>query len=448
MAGDQAGGSPSNEEPPAGIEELFDRLSDLSGDVTSADAREEIRETKALLAAAHERGLVDSDLRNLEVDDAVQAFVGSVVFASPLLVEDGVFDIADHLFGVTVRGVPVFLLANVAFVVVMTYALIEWTGRDREETHAVLGVPVRLVMVLVVSFLVAAILMTVWGRTGGWDSPSRALARVSVVWTVGSLGAALGDILAEGDSAPSIGSGDDGTRVTGGADPSLEDDSETRAVVEELTGDEDLDHGELLAAIHDRFDSIADTVDGADTRREVHDVREQTSTALVVDTFDERIDKYTSRDIAEAFVGSIFFSIPFLVEDGVFDVAAYFLAFRLAGFPVFFFVNTAFVLAMVGVLVYWAGPRDVAVSRPLFGFIPRRMVGISAVSFLTAAALMTMWGRVLWAEPVVAVARVSVVWSVASFGAALGDVLPGESSGDDINDDLDQLGDRVGEFID
>jgi len=221
MAGDPAGGSPSSEDPPAGIEDPFDRLSEFSADTTSADARAEIKETKALLAEAHERGLIDSDRRHLEADDAVQAFVGSVIFASPLL-----------------------------------------------------------------------------------------------------------------------------------------------------------------------------------------------------------------------------------VEDGVFDVAAYFLSFRLAGFPVFFVANTVFILAMIGVLVYWAGPRDVAVSRPLFGFIPRRLVGISAVSFLTAAALMTMWGRVLWADPVVAVARVSVVWSVASFGAALGDVLPGESSGDDINDDFDQLGDRVGEFID
>jgi hypothetical protein len=72
-------------------------------------------------------------------------------------------------------------------------------------------------------------------------------------------------------------------------------------------------------------------------------------------------------------------------------------------------------------------------------------VGIAAVSFLTAAALMTMWGRVEgWADPAVALTRISVVWTVASFGASLGDILPGESSGDDINDDLADLG-RTGE---
>lgn len=443
MADDPGSGAPPVERQSPGVEDLFAGLSELSAEATSTDISEEVRETKALLAEAHDRGLIGADLRHLGVDDAVQAVVGSVVFASPLLVEDGVFDIADHLFVVTARGVPVFLLANVAFVMVMTYALIEWTGRDRNESLTVGGFPVRVPMVLAVSFLVAAVLMTVWGRAGNWQPPSEALARVTVLWTVGSLGAALGDILAEDTSPPAFARSD-----RTGEDGPGEWLPEARVALGDGNEREHLDDGALLAAVQERFDAIAEAVGEPGTRRDVRQVQHRTNAALVDRGFDEGIRKYTSRDIAEAFVGSIFFSIPFLVEDGVFDVAAYFLSFRLVGFPVFFIANTTFVLGMVGVLVYWAGPRDVTVSRPLFGIVPRRMVGISIVSFLTAAALMTMWGRIAWAEPVVAVARVSVVWSVASFGAALGDVLPGESSGDDINDDLDQLGDRVGDFID
>ena len=34
--------------------------------------------------------------------------------------------------------------------------------------------------------------------------------------------------------------------------------------------------------------------------------------------------------------------------------------------------------------------------------------------------------------------------TVAAFGAALGDILPGESSGDDINDELADIGELVG----
>jgi len=76
------------------------------------------------------------------------------------------------------------------------------------------------------------------------------------------------------------------------------------------------------------------------------------------------------------------FATPLLVEDGVFDVAGSFL------------VNAGVVLVIVAALVYWAGPQDVELSRPLFGVVPCRLVGIAVVSFLTAAALTTMWGRV------------------------------------------------------
>ncbi|MFC7058286.1 DUF2391 family protein [Halovenus salina] len=375
---------------------------------------------------AHERGLIDSGVRHLSARDAAEAFVGSVIFASPLLVEDGIFDIGDYLFEVTFAGAPVFLIANTLFVVLMTYALLGWTGQNRDETAILFGVvPARLVMTLGVSFLVAAVLMTVWGRVGGWESPLEALARINVIWTVGSLGAALGDILAD-DDTQEIASHH--TATTGRAVG-----PERPEAIQRLTD------GALVDALQREFDDLGSAFGD---RQEVERLREQTVDAALDDGFGDRIQKYTSRDVAEAFVGSIFFAIPFLVEDGVFDVAEFFLSFQVGSFPVFFFVNTVFVLAMILALVYWAGPQDVQINRPILGFIPRRVVGIALVSFLTAGALMTMWGRVEWSEPVVALARISVVWTVASFGASLGDILPGESSGDDINDDLVALGNQ------
>jgi len=426
---------------PATVEELFSGLRGLR-EGHDADTHEEITDVKQLLAEAHERGLIDSGMRELEASDAAQAFVGSVIFASPLLVEDGIFDIADYLFEFTLAGVPVFLIANTLFVVLMTYALLEWTGRNREDTHLILGVfPARVFMVLGISFVVAAALMTVWGRVGGWASPTVALARINVIWTVGSLGAALGDIVSEDDTAPAV------TAHSETLQPDSRRAGATGGVsrVEQSAAVRELSDGALVEALTEQFDELEATLTTAERRREVQRIREQTIQAALDDVLGTKIQKYTSRDIAEAFVGSIFFSVPFLVEDGVFDVADFFLSFTVASFPVYFLVNTAFVLLMILALVYWAGPQRVRVSRPIFGFIPRRLVGISVVSFLTAAALMTMWGRVgNWQEPVVAVARISVVWTVASFGAALGDILPGESSGADINDDLAALGDLAG----
>jgi len=444
---DSTHGTPPGEADPTGSDRGvdLDALMDAAG-VEPADGDHSI---ERLVAEAHDRGLLDTEMRELRTKDAAQAFVGSVIFASPLLVEGGIYDIADFLFGFTVAGVPVFLVANTLFVLVMTYALLEWTGRNTEETDVLFGViPVRYLMVLGVSFAVAAVMMTVWGRVGTWQSPTEALARINVVWTVGSLGAALGDIIADSDppSPPPeagamfvAGARDHpgGTPVAGRGDNREGSDSSDRS-----PSPEGLTDVELLTRLHERFDDLESSVDTVEAGREVQRIREKTVESTLDATFGDRIQKYTSRDIAEAFVGSIFFSVPFLVEDGVFDVADYFLSFQVGVFPVFFVVNTAFVLVMILLLVYWAGPQDVQMSRPILGFVPRRLVGISVVSFLTAAALMTMWGRVdAWEDPVVAVARVSVVWTVASFGAALGDILPGESSGDDINDDLAALGD-------
>ena len=423
------------------IEDIFSALSDMTADGSDTKTHREIRDIEDLLIEAHERGLIGSGVRHLRGRDAAEAFVGSVIFATPLLVEDGVFEVADHLFGTTLYGLPAFLVANTLFVVFMTYALIEWTGRNRSETRTFLGVvPVRLVMTLAVSFLVAALLMTVWGRVAGWHSPIEAVARINVLWTVGSLGAALGDLVSESD--------DHGAHDVEGEDRRRSDrrfrstsrggtrraDSGPRSVSE-------LTDGELLGALHREFDDLESVVDDATDRHEVTRIREETVRATLDDAFNTRIQKYTSRDIAEAFVGSVFFSIPLLVEDGVFEVATFFLSFRAGSLPVYVLFNVAFVSLMILALVYWAGPQDVQVSRPILGVIPRRLVGIAVVSFLTVAALMTMWGRVDgWDDPAVALARISVVWTVASFGAALGDVLPGESSGTDINDDIAALG--------
>jgi len=426
----------SGEEPStATIEELFVdlvTLRDLHGDAV----RHEIQGVKHLLVEAHDRGLIESGMRELDRRDAAEAFVGSVIFATPLLVEDGIFDIAEHLFDTTVYNIPVFLIANTLFVVFMTYALLEWTGRNRAETEMVFRViPVRLLMTLVISFVVAALLMTVWGRVGGWQSPVEAIARINVLWTVGSLGAALGDIVSKGDP------GQDSDTETIAAAVERSRATKSVTIQEPPASVKQLSDGALVDELHRQFDDLESAIETERHRSEVNRLREQTIQAALDDVFGEQIQKYTTRDVAEAFVGSIFFSIPFLVEDGVFDIADFFLSFRIGLFPVYFLANAVFVFVMILALVYWAGPQDVQVNRPILGFIPRRLIGIAVVSFLTAAALMTMWGRVgNWQDPVVALARISVVWTVASFGAALGDILPGESSGDDINDDLAELG--------
>jgi len=421
---DRPHGSGASVEPgdPGDVAALVDDLRDLADGVDSPAAHDEIGETTALVRLAGARGLLDSGVRQLDLRDAAEALVGTVVFASPLLVEGGIFDIATHVFGTRAAGIPVFLVANVAFVVLMTYALVEWTGRDRLDPSTLLGVvPTRVVMILVVSFLTTGTLMAVWGRIGPWLPPSEALARVTVLWTVGALGAALGDIV----------SGDEMAEETTGAPADLGADPDRAAVVASL----DAQFDDLHAALHDPAD-----------RRELRRIEARATRGVVDDGFGDRIDKYTTRDVAEAFVGSVFFAIPLLVEDGVFEVADFLLSLSLGGLPVAFLAHATFVVGTVAAILYWTGPQDVQVTRPIFGVVPRRLLGIAVVAFLTAAALLTMWGRLDgWQDPAVALARISTVWAVASFGGALGDILPGESSGADINDQLAEIGDLVGD---
>lgn len=125
-------------------------------------------------------------------------------------------------------------------------------------------------------------------------------------------------------------------------------------------------------------------------------------------------------DVAEALVGRVVFGIPMLVEGGTLEVGA-FIATRLG----YYAATLSFgVTLMIGIL-YVAEIQGVRVHRPLFGVVPRRLVGVLGVAFLTALATMIVWGRVDWAEPTVAFSQVTVCFVAVFIGAAFGDILPG-----------------------
>lgn len=189
-----------------------------------------------------------------------------------------------------------------------------------------------------------------------------------------------------------------------------------------------------------QLEDLEETVDHPDERREVRRAISLVDRLPGGAATDDLIRKFTRRDVAEAFVGSILISLPLLVEDGVYDIAAHFVA-----TPAYLLLNVGFVALVTAGLLYYADFREVAVYRPVFGLVPRRLAAVLLVAFVTAAFTMTLWGRVDgWADPSVALARISIVWAAASFGAALGDILPGESEGTDIRDEIDELGERLG----
>ena len=191
-----------------------------------------------------------------------------------------------------------------------------------------------------------------------------------------------------------------------------------------------------------QLEELTQTVDRKEELKEVEDVKTTIDRLPGSALLGKRIERYTTRDVAESFVGGILISLPLLVEDGVYDIADHFLAVTVASIPVWLVANVVFIVCLTWGLLYWADFRDIPVQNPFFGLVPRRLVGVLVISLLTATLTMTLWGRVEgWEDPAVAVARISVIWTAAAFGAALGDILPGEGSGKELSDVPDELGD-------
>ncbi len=187
---------------------------------------------------------------------------------------------------------------------------------------------------------------------------------------------------------------------------------------------------------HDRDELIRELEELERTVDEPHEqahVRETISLARRLPG-SKRISKYTTRDVAETFVGGVLFSLPLLVEGGVFEIARHFATYRVGGIPLFFLANIIFIITMTIGLIYGADIREVTPERLLFGIIPRRLLGVLLTSLIVATMMMLLWGRLFEGDPTTleAAARVSVIWAAAAFGGSLGDILPGESRGHDI----------------
>lgn len=192
------------------------------------------------------------------------------------------------------------------------------------------------------------------------------------------------------------------------------------------------------AEVVEKLESLEESVDSPEERQRARRIRRLGEGLYQIErqalgNVERRIQRYTTRDVVESFVGSTIFSVPLLVEGGVFDIGEHFATSLVYGVPVYFLVNLAFVGTVTYGMLYYAEFREVEMTY-LFGVVPRRLAAVLVISFLTAAGTMAMWGRLDPAEPFLAVCQVSVVWTAGAFGAGLGDILPGQSDGRDLGD--------------
>lgn len=188
-----------------------------------------------------------------------------------------------------------------------------------------------------------------------------------------------------------------------------------------------------LDDLYQQLEELEQSITTTEQRRELQETRQVLQRLPVADQL-ERITKYTTRDMGEAFVGALVFALPMLVEDGIFVIAEHLLDRQVAGIPVFLAANIAFTITLTAGLIYVVDIREVQISNPILGVVPRRLVGVLAVSYLTSLGLLAFWGRTKIGDPTAleTFARTTVVWTVAALGASLGDILPGESKGTDL----------------
>lgn len=174
----------------------------------------------------------------------------------------------------------------------------------------------------------------------------------------------------------------------------------------------------------DLFDELTELEDLVQTSEAREQVRETMRVAVQASqntgTFGRLVRGFGREDLAEALLGSVLFGIPMVVEGGTQEVGAF-----LATRPVILSGTVLFTFGLVIGIIYVADIQDVRIHDPLFGVIPRRLVGVFGVALVTALVLMTAWGRVNWGTPLLAMADVAVAFVPMSIGAALGDILPG-----------------------
>ncbi|MGB9986170.1 DUF2391 family protein [Salarchaeum japonicum] len=181
-----------------------------------------------------------------------------------------------------------------------------------------------------------------------------------------------------------------------------------------------------LDQLFDELEALEATVD-EDARERVaaaldaaEDVEEEVAYLEDRGAFGNVIRGYDTADIAETIFGSLLFGIPMAVEGGTTEVGEFF-----ATQPVFLAGTVAATLVVVYGVLYVADIQDVRIKDPLLGFAPRRFIGVISISAATAVVILTAWGRVDWADPVVALGACVAAFFPMAIGAALGDILPG-----------------------
>jgi len=170
--------------------------------------------------------------------------------------------------------------------------------------------------------------------------------------------------------------------------------------------------------VMDDLEDLEELVDSPEEREQVREAIRTARRASQPRVFGRIRSAFDLRDAGEALVGSFVFGIPMVVEGGTLEIGE-----AIAGSPVAIAATALFGFVVVLGILHAAKFEQVE-SDLLFGFVPVRLVSIFVLAGGLSVGLMTLWGRVDWADPSVAGAQCLVTAVVMAVGASIGDILP------------------------
>lgn len=170
--------------------------------------------------------------------------------------------------------------------------------------------------------------------------------------------------------------------------------------------------------VFDELEELATMVDSTEEHEQVMETMETLRKSRRTQLIGRFRSRFGIRDGGEAVVGAFIFGIPMIVEGGTLEVGDY-----LASHPLLLGLTLVF----GGVVVYGilrAVKFQQIEDDMLLGVVSVRLFSIPFIALVMGFGLMTAWGRVDWASPMVAASQCLVTSIAMAVGASLGDILP------------------------
>jgi len=141
------------------VKEIKKEVVDTAEDID--DIKEDIDDIKEDIQNLHKPSLMKTLTDRFEWDDFAQQVVGALILSTPFAVTEEVWRLSSNL---TLTRIFLIVLLTIAFDIVLLYYT---KFRKMESKISFLGVPLRIISLLAVSYVASTVILTLFGVIGG-----------------------------------------------------------------------------------------------------------------------------------------------------------------------------------------------------------------------------------------------------------------------------------------